>query len=141
MDDLPISKTRVIPARDLAWTASRSSGPGGQNVNKVNTKIDLRFDLAGTAALTSAEKGRLRALAGSRLDSDGKVLIVSQATATQSRNIEDARERLQALVAQALVRPKTRRPTKPSRGSKERRLDAKKRNSERKRGRGRVSDD
>jgi ribosome-associated protein len=135
MSDLIVSRRVVIPAADLSWTAVRSSGPGGQNVNKVASKVDLRFDLANTAALGEAEKQRLRGLAASRLDKDGRLVVTSQATRDQSRNLEDAREKLAALVKSALTPPKKRRPTKPSRAAKARRVDDKKKRSETKQAR------
>lgn len=135
MSDLPISRRVVIPAADLSWTAVRASGPGGQNVNKVSSKVDLRFDLEHTAALGDAEKERLRALAGSRLDKDGRLVVTSQATRDQSRNLEDARDKLAALVKAALTPPKRRRPTKPSRAAKARRVDDKRKRSETKQAR------
>src|SRR5438105_8186289 len=114
-EPLLVSSRVVIPARDLAWTATRSSGPGGQNVNKVSSRVELRFDLAHTTALDETTKARLRALAAHHLDSEGRLLVKSQLTRDQARNLEDAREKLRALVASALVTPKRRRPTKPSR--------------------------
>src|SRR5688500_114787 len=99
MDDLEVQPGIVIPARELTWSAARASGPGGQNVNKVSSKVDLRFDLRGTESLASDVKARLRAKAGtSRLDADGRVVIVSQVTRDQHRNLEDARERLAGLI-------------------------------------------
>ncbi len=124
-----------IPASDLRWEATRSSGPGGQNVNKVASKIELRFDLPGSLALAPDVKERLRALAGSRLDGEGWILIVSQLTRDQSRNLEDALSKLRQLILVALVRPIPRRATRPTRASRERRLDDKRRNAERKQGR------
>lgn len=132
---LLINSSLTIPARDLSWDAVRSSGAGGQNVNKVSSKVTLRFDLAGTTALDEPVKMRLRALPGVRLDAEGKVLVVSQATRDQGRNLDDARDKLAALVAQALHRPRTRRPTRPGRGAVARRLDEKRQRSERKRDR------
>ncbi|MGB5809812.1 MAG: alternative ribosome rescue aminoacyl-tRNA hydrolase ArfB [Polyangiales bacterium] len=128
----------TIPASDLSWTASRSSGPGGQNVNKVATKVTLRLDLRSTGALSHAQKARLRALAGRRLDSDGAVLVQSQAERTQRRNLERARQSLKRLILGALPAPKRRVATKPSRSAKRRRLEAKRRRGERKQARGRV---
>jgi len=125
----------VIPSADLSWSAATSSGPGGQNVNKVATKVDLRFDLEGTTALRDEVKGRLRRLAANRLDREGRIQITSQATRDQSRNLEDAREKLAALIRSALHPPKKRKKTRPSRGAKERRLKAKKQRSERKQSR------
>ncbi|AKF05112.1 alternative ribosome rescue aminoacyl-tRNA hydrolase ArfB [Sandaracinus amylolyticus] len=142
MDDLVVAPGVVIPARELAWSAARASGPGGQNVNKVSSKVDLRFDLEGSIALPPEVKARVRAKAGaSRLDADGRVLIVSQLTRDQKRNLEDAREKLAALVRGAMVVPKKRKKTTPSRGAKERRLGEKKRRAETKRGRQSRGDD
>lgn len=132
MDDLPIDRRVVIPAADLSWTAVRSSGPGGQNVNKVASKVDLRFDLEGTTALSPEAKQRLRRMAAARLDKDGRLVVTSQATRDQSRNLDDAREKLAALIRRALVVPKRRKPTKPSKGAKERRLKEKRARSEKK---------
>lgn len=132
MDDLRINRRVLIPAADLSWTAVRSSGPGGQNVNKVASKVDLRFDVDGTSALSPEAKERLRRIAGTRIDREGRLLVTSQATRDQSRNLEDAREKLAELVRRALVVPKKRKPTKPSKGAKERRLKEKRVRSEKK---------
>lgn len=134
-DDLRVSSRVVIPARELSWTAVRSGGPGGQNVNKVASKVELRFALATSGALTDSVKARVRALAGHRVDTNGELLITSQKTRDQSRNLEDAREKLRELIARALEVPKPRRATRPSRGSVERRLKEKKVQSSKKRDR------
>lgn len=126
MDALPVNQRITLPARDLSWSAVRASGAGGQNVNKVASKVELRFDLPATTALDGPVKTRLARLARNRLDADGRIVIVRQRHRDQARNLEDAREALAELVRAALVRPKKRRPTRPSRASKERRLEAKK---------------
>lgn len=128
--DLLVNSRVVIPGEDLSWRAVRASGPGGQHVNKVSTKVELRFDLPGTTALSAPQKARLRRLAATRLDADGRIVITSQLTRNRVRNLEDARAKLAELIRPALVPPKHRRATKPSRAAKRRRLDAKRRRSD-----------
>jgi ribosome-associated protein len=134
-EPLYVTPAVTIPARELSWSAARASGPGGQNVNKVASKVELRFDLSASTALDPATKARLRALAGARLDADGRLIVVSQQTRDQGRNLEDAREKLRVLILHALERPKVRRPTRPSRGATVRRLDDKRRQGDKKRAR------
>ena len=122
-----------IPGRDLAWHAVRSSGPGGQNVNKVASKVVLRFNLAGTDALDALTKARLGVLARSRLDAEGELVVTSSLTRDRERNLDDARDKLAALVRRALERPRVRRPTRPTKGSRERRLEDKRRRGGKKR--------
>ena len=141
MKRLDIDGEIAIPARDLSWRATRSSGPGGQNVNKVATKVTLRFDLERSDALTPAQKRRLRKLAGRRLDADGAVLVSAQAERSQSQNLERARAALRRLVKKALVAPKRRVATKPTKAQRRRRLEDKRRQSEKKKRRGPVSAD
>jgi len=138
MKGLAIHDQLSIPGRDISWSAARSSGPGGQNVNKVATKVILRFDLDGTAALTHAQKRRLRKLAGRRLDAEGGILISAQAERSQSQNLERARASLQRLILKSLVVPKRRVATKPSKSQKRRRLQDKHRQSEKKKRRASV---
>lgn len=140
-DDLEISGSIVIPGRELEWTAARSSGPGGQNVNKLSTKVELRFDLPNTTALEPAVKFRLGRIAASLLDRDGRILLVSQLTRSQLQNLEDTRDKLRELVVRALVAPKKRKKTRPSLGAKKRRLEGKRKTSEKKQSRRSVRDD
>ena len=139
--DLFVSSRLAIPAAELSWTAVRSSGPGGQNVNKLSTKIELRYDLARSAALDPAAKARLRALAPGRFDAHGRLLLTSQATRSQEQNLEDARNKLSELVRRALVVPKKRRATAPSRASRRQRLEHKRQHSNKKRARARIRND
>jgi ribosome-associated protein len=130
--DLRVNAQLLIPAAELSWSAARASGPGGQNVNKVASKVELRFDLPNTRALDPGTKARLRANCPSRLDKHGQLVIVSQLTRDQSRNLEDARDKLVALIVQALKVPKRRFKTKPSRAQKRERLNDKRAHAEKK---------
>ena len=134
--DLVVTPNLTIPARELDWVAVRSSGPGGQNVNKVSSKVELRFDFEASEALLASVKTRLRGLARHRLDADGCILIVSQLTRNQPQNLKDARQRLAELIAQALIVPKRRRKTKPSLAAKKRRVKDKRATSLKKQSRG-----
>jgi ribosome-associated protein len=139
-NDLIINDRVTIPAGDLSWSASRASGPGGQNVNKVATKVTLRFDLHGTEALTRTQKARLRKLAGKRIDAQGSLMINAQAERSQRQNLERARDGLRKLIRKALVPPKPRVATRSTRASKRRRLDDKRRRGDQKKSRDKVSE-
>lgn len=128
-----------IDERRLQEHFIRSSGPGGQNVNRVATAVQLRFDLEGCTDLDKDVKARLRSLAGGRTSRDGSILIDARRFRTQQANRRDARRRLRELILQALEKPLIRTPTRPSESAKRRRLDEKKHRKETKRSRRRVS--
>jgi ribosome-associated protein len=133
-----INGSLSLADRDFTWSFVRASGPGGQNVNKVATAAQLRFDLAGTESLEPAVKQRLRALAGRRVSEDGSLIIIARNQRTQEGNRREALERLTDLVRRALVPPKVRRATRPTRASRERRLDTKTQRRSTKQLRGKV---
>ncbi|MFI5007539.1 MAG: alternative ribosome rescue aminoacyl-tRNA hydrolase ArfB [Solirubrobacterales bacterium] len=137
-DPIHVAPGVTVPASAIEVSAVRSSGPGGQNVNKVASKIDLRVEIAGIVGLDDAARARLRADAARRLDSRGFLIVTSQRTRDQSRNLEDAREKVRALIARSLIVPKRRRPTRATAGARERRLQTKKRDAAVKSRRGRV---
>lgn len=123
----------VVPASALRMRAVRSAGPGGQNVNKVASKVELRVDLALVTGLAPDAAARLAALAASRLDAAGRLIVTSQRFRDQSRNLQDSRAKLRALIARALLRPRPRRPTRVGAAARERRLAGKRRRAEKKR--------
>lgn len=129
-----------VPPWALTVHAVRASGPGGQNVNKLATKIDLRVDLTAIEGLSESARARLRGLAGRRLDADGRLVITSQATRNQARNLEDARARVADLVRAALIPPRRRVHTAPTAGARRRRLAGKKRRGAVKRSRSRPDE-
>jgi ribosome-associated protein len=124
---IPITPQISIDEREIDESFVRSSGPGGQNVNKLSTAVQLRFDVRNSPSLPGDVRERLTRLAGSRMTNDGVIVIIAQRHRTQVRNREDALDRLVELIRQAAVRPIKRRPTRPTKASRERRIEGKKR--------------
>ncbi len=122
---IPVTRSIALDEREIDETFIRASGPGGQNVNKVSSAVQLRFDVRHSPSLPAAVRERLERLAGSRLTRDGVLIITAQQFRTQERNREDALARLIDLVQRAAVAPVPRRPTRPTLGSRQRRLEAK----------------
>lgn len=137
---IPITPAISISEDEFEERFVRSPGPGGQHVNKVETAVQLRFDAANSPNLPPEVLARLRGLAGRRMTKDGVVVITARRTRSQERNRADALERLVELVREAAVPPKTRRPTKPTRAAKRRRLEGKKIRGAIKKGRGRIGE-
>jgi ribosome-associated protein len=130
---LVINSELGIPDEDFEWKFIRASGPGGQNVNKVSSAVQLRFLLPQNSSLPGAAKQRLRRLAGQKLNDDGSILIFARSERSQEQNRREALARLEALIRQALIAPKIRNKTKPTRASKERRIESKKKRGSTKR--------
>lgn len=135
MQPLRIQRGLTIPAHELSFVATRSTGAGGQNVNKVASKVELCFDFQSSTALPDEVKARLKKLGARYLNAEGGLRISSQKTRTQSRNLQDARNKLASLVLRALALPKQRIPTQPSRVAVEQRLAQKRKISQRKQSR------
>ncbi|MDA1313240.1 MAG: alternative ribosome rescue aminoacyl-tRNA hydrolase ArfB [Acidobacteria bacterium] len=132
MDDLPINDQLTIPAAELSISFARSGGPGGQNVNKVATKVDIRWTPADSAVLTEIERRRLLRKLANRLTTEGELLVISTRTRDQSRNREDAREKLAEIIREAIKPPIIRKKTRAPKHVAENRLAEKKQRSVRK---------
>src|SRR5690606_31380590 len=139
MSALRVTPSISIPEEELEERFVRASGPGGQNVNKVATAVELRFDAARSKVLSDDALVRLRVLAGTKMTAEGVLVVDARRHRTQAENREEARERLAALVREALIRPRKRRKARPTQAPVEKRIQSKKRRSETKRGRGRIA--
>jgi ribosome-associated protein len=129
-----------VPLSELTFTASRSSGPGGQHVNTTDSRIQVRWNVLDSAALTETEKALVQNTLASRLTEAGDLILASDTHRSQRRNREEVTERLAGLVREALIPPKPRKKTKPTRASKEKRLDEKRKKSRTKKDRGKKYD-
>jgi ribosome-associated protein len=138
---MEINATLSIPDDELQFTFARAGGPGGQNVNKVSSKAVLRWNLAGNTSLPEEVRARLRRQQANRITTEGEFLLQSQRYRDQGRNIEDCRERLRALVLRAVEVPTPRKATRPTRGSRKRRLADKRQQSARKQQRRKPADE
>jgi ribosome-associated protein len=132
---IPIDDTLAIPDEEVSFATSRSGGPGGQNVNKLETRVALRFDLAGSSSLSEEQKARLRERLATRITKEGILQVTSQRHRTQGANREAAVERFAELLRDNLREEAPRKKTRPSRAAKARRLDSKRRQSQRKKDR------
>jgi ribosome-associated protein len=138
MPAIQITRSIAIDSSELEEKFTRASGPGGQHVNTTDSAVQLRFDIAGSPSLPQAVKDRLTILAGSRMTNDGWIVLTAQGERSQEMNRREIRERLFDLIREATIVPKKRRPTKPSRAAKARRVDTKKLRAKVKGLRGRV---
>jgi ribosome-associated protein len=136
---LEITPAILIPDEELEWKFIRASGPGGQNVNKVSSAVQLRFLLPFNTSLPVPVRNRLRAIAGQKLNDDGTILFAARSERSQEQNRRAAGERLISLIRTAMIEPKIRKKTRPTKASKERRIESKKRRGNTKQGRGSQS--
>jgi ribosome-associated protein len=141
VDDLPIDARTTIPGRELHLAFARAGGPGGQNVNKVASKVELRWSPASSAALSDEQKQRIVRRLGHRLTKDGELIVTSARSRDQARNRDDARAKLARIVSRALEEVRPRKPTRPSAAARRRRLREKRQRSVRKQGRRPPADD
>lgn len=141
MRDLDLGDGILVPAQLLRGVTSRAGGPGGQNVNKVETRVEAVWDLDGSAAFSDAQKARIRSELQTRVGADGSIRVVSQRHRSQARNREAAIERLRELVAESLRPRRKRRATRPTQASQESRMQSKRRRAETKRGRRSLPED
>ncbi|MGB7343534.1 MAG: alternative ribosome rescue aminoacyl-tRNA hydrolase ArfB [Pirellulaceae bacterium] len=130
-----INARLTIPASEMEFLSARSSGPGGQNVNKVNTKVTLRWSPSGCANFPDAWRDRFVTRYQNRINREGQIVLHSEKYRDRPRNIEDARQKLADMLRETQMAPKKRRPTKPTKGSQRRRLDNKTKQSQKKQGR------
>ncbi len=138
---LVVNHRIAVPLKEFNFTYSRSSGPGGQNVNKVNTKVTLHWSVSSSSSVPEDVRERFVEKFRRRINNKGQLVVVSQRFRDQGRNVGDCLAKLREMLSSVAIAPKARKATRPSRASRERRLQAKQRTSDKKRGRGRVTRD